>query len=157
MWTIAATSGQMENYCRVSFQFSHQDLNLTDARVERDNKDCTKIYEWLQQHLPFPGNPHLVLTSTGIVADNSVNCHKVWDVVMQGIRTVVSDDFGKVKFKPSDRVQPLAVMNFAIRIENNINTINSTTLFQRISVAKHSQRTRTVIDVRSRPLLLASV
>ncbi|KAJ8880431.1 hypothetical protein PR048_016900 [Dryococelus australis] len=92
---------------------------LKDSTVVRDNKDDTKMYEWLLQYFLFPENPDLYSISIGI----------------DGINRVVGGDFGTVKFKRSDRVKHLAVMICVIRVDDELIPINPTTLFQRISAA----------------------
>lgn len=142
-WTMGMTSvqhvsEQIENFCGVSLSSSEQHVALKDSAVKRDKKDGTKMYEWLQQHLPFPENPSLYSLSTGVVADERVTCHKAKELGVKSMNSIVGGDFGNVKFKRSDRVQPLAVMRSAIKIDNHMVPVNPTTLFQRISVAKHS-------------------
>lgn len=143
-WTMSLAAGhqicdQIESYCSVSFETSDQHHGLKDAKILRDNKDCTKMYEWLQEHLPFTQNPHLYSLSTGVVADSRVDCHIAWDKGMKGItRAVDNFNFGNVRFQRKDRVQPLSIMNNGMKIENDVFPTNPITLFQRISVAKSS-------------------
>lgn len=143
-WTLGMTSvqhvcEQIENYCGVTFNSSEQHVGLKDSRVKRDNKDEAKMYEWLLQHFPFPENPDLYSISTGVVADDRINCHKAWDIGCKSINRIACGDFGTVKFKRCDRVQPLAVMTSAIQVHNELIPINPTSLFQRMTVAKHSE------------------
>lgn len=142
-WTMGVTSvlhvsEQIETFCGVSLNSSVQHVEFKDSRIKRDNKDSEKMFEWLQQHLPFPHNPSLYSLSTGVVADDRVTCHKAKELGVKALNNIVGADFGSVKFKRNDRVKPLAVMNNAIQVDNQTVTVNPTTLFQRISVAKHS-------------------
>jgi len=145
-WTMAMTSGQhvceaMENFCNVSCNgSSEQHHSLTDACTLRDNKDMAKLYEWLKQHTPFPQHPDLFSIATGVVGDEKIDCHKAWEVGMKGVLEICGQDFGTVKFKRSQRVKSLALMNSGIPVGDNVVPINPTTLFQRITVAKHSEK-----------------
>ncbi|KAG5880067.1 hypothetical protein JTB14_034698 [Gonioctena quinquepunctata] len=141
-WTMSFTAGQhvceqIENYCGVSFETSHQHhQGLSSARPIRDDKDCAKMYAWLQGHFQFPESSNLF--SLSIVADKRIDCHEAWEKGMRGIgRCVENFNFGDVKFQSIDRVQPLAIMNNGIKIGDDILPVNPTTLFQRISVAKN--------------------
>ncbi|KAG5862901.1 hypothetical protein JTB14_009844 [Gonioctena quinquepunctata] len=147
-WTKSFTAGQhvceqIENYCGVSFETSHQHHGLSSARSIRDDKDCAGMIRivpklWLQEHFPFPESSNLFSLSTGIVADERIDCHEAWEKGMRGIgRCVENFNFGGVKFQRIDRVQPLAIMNNGIKIGDDIIPVNPTTLFQRISVAKN--------------------
>ena len=57
----------------------------------------------------------------------------------KGIIGIVGGNFKSVKFKPSDRVLPLATMNSAVLVQDQPVVINPTTLFQRMCVAKQSE------------------
>ncbi|KAG5869428.1 hypothetical protein JTB14_003120 [Gonioctena quinquepunctata] len=126
-WTMSFTAEQhvceqIENYCGVLFESSHQYHGLSSARSIRDHKESSNLFS----------------LSTGIVADERIDCHEAWEKGMRGIgRCVENFKFGDVKFQRIDRVQPLAIMNNGIKIGDNIFPVNPTTLFQRISVAKN--------------------
>lgn len=57
---------------------------------------------------------------------------------MKGIQRIVGSDFQAVNFKRSERVQPLAIMNSSVQIQDRAIVINPITLFQRMTIAKHS-------------------
>lgn len=59
---------------------------------------------------------------------------------MKGIQRIVGCDFQAVKFKRSERVLPLAIMNSSIQIQDRAVVINPITLFQRMTIAKHSDK-----------------
>ncbi|KAG5886006.1 hypothetical protein JTB14_018423 [Gonioctena quinquepunctata] len=75
----------------VRFEISYQHYGLSSARSLRDDKDCVKMYAWLQEHFPFPESSNLFSLSTGIVADERTS-EDVLKTSTLGPQTVVVFD-----------------------------------------------------------------
>eukprot|EP00795_Rhopilema_esculentum_P012560 gene12560-3255_t len=60
---------------------SEQHVQLGPSRVPPDNKDLTLIKEWFDLHNPFgEDGQHLKSLSTGLIADDRVNCDEAENV-----------------------------------------------------------------------------
>ncbi|KAF4529941.1 hypothetical protein B566_EDAN016852 [Ephemera danica] len=66
----------IENFSGKRAENSEQHKEMRDTRMARDKKDVDTLYKWLEIRNPFICSPdHLVSLTTGVVAENSVNCH----------------------------------------------------------------------------------
>ncbi|KAF2886492.1 hypothetical protein ILUMI_19681, partial [Ignelater luminosus] len=63
--------------------------------------------------------------STGVIGDEKINCHMFQETV---------------KFKRNGQIKSLGVMNAGIRIEDDIVLINPLLIFQRMCIAKESEK-----------------
>lgn len=142
-WTQGMTAlhnvcQEIEHFTGVELATSEQHVDSRDTMQKRDNTDAHKLLNWFHEHPPFPETTDLMSLSTGVVADERINCHLSKEMGMKGIQRIVGGDFQAVKFKRSERVQPLAIMNSSIQIQDRAVVINPTTLFQRMTIVKHS-------------------
>lgn len=82
------------------------------------------VTELVPRASSFPKD--LMSLGTGVIAEEMINYHlsqeKVYSALFLG-------DFQAVKFKQRERVQPLAIMNSSIQIQDMAVVINSITLF----------------------------
>lgn len=129
---------EIERFTGVELSTSEQHVDSRDTMQKRDNTDAHKFLKWFHEHPPFPETTELISLSTGVIADERINCHLSKEIGMKGIERIVDSDFEAVKFKRSERVQPLAIMNSSIQIQDRAVVINPTTLFQRMTIVKRT-------------------
>jgi len=142
-WTKGMTAlhnvcQEIEHFTRVELSTSEQHVDSRNTMQKRDNTDVHKLLHWFHEHPPFPETTDLVSLSTGVVADERINCHLSKEMGIESIQRIVGGDFQAVKFKRSERVLPLAIMNSSIQIQDRTVVINPTTLFQRMTIVKRS-------------------
>ena len=78
----------------------HKDFRLSSQT--RDNKDFETLLQWLKSHSPFTfSNQTLVIViSTGMVVDSSVNCDLAYDVSSSAAARINDKIFSELKLKP---------------------------------------------------------
>ncbi|GBM77635.1 hypothetical protein AVEN_34460-1 [Araneus ventricosus] len=113
---------------------------MRSSRVNRDNDDVKKLMDWLCKHPLFPEVKDIMSVSTGVIGDEKINCHMSQEIGCIGISKIIGSDFYTVKFKRNDRIKSLGVMNAGIRIEDDIVPINPLLIFQRMCIAKESEK-----------------
>ncbi|GBM60995.1 hypothetical protein AVEN_264338-1 [Araneus ventricosus] len=96
--------------------------------------------DWFCKHPPFPEVKGIVSMSTGFIGDEKINCHMSQEIGCIGISKIIGNGFYTVKFKRNDRIKSLSVMNPGIQIEDDIVSINSLLIFQRMCIAKESEK-----------------
>ncbi|GBM44752.1 hypothetical protein AVEN_83880-1 [Araneus ventricosus] len=131
---------EIEKFCGVDLTSSDQHLEIGDSRVQRDNDDCRKMMKWFKHYNPFPENSNLISISNGVVGYSKLNCHLAKDEGILGIKRIEGSHFHNVKFKRNDRVQPLSLMNNAIKVHDESASINPTTLFRRITLQSNRMK-----------------
>ncbi|GBO46964.1 hypothetical protein AVEN_118065-1 [Araneus ventricosus] len=104
----------IEKFCGVDLTSSDQHLKISDSRVQRDTDDCRKMVEWFKHYNPVPENSNLISMNTGVVGNSRINFHLVKEESILGIKRIEGSNFYTVKFRRSDRVQPLALKRHEI-------------------------------------------
>ena len=97
----------------------------------------TKIAEWLSQHNPFPQVDSLLSINSGVVGDETLNCHMAQEIGAAAIAKTVGNNFDSIKFKRKDAVLSLGAAKSSVKVDNLPISINPL-LFQRICIAKKS-------------------
>src|SRR6218665_2386325 len=74
----------LEKFANIHTTPSEQDKDLRLSSQTRDHKDFETLLQWLKAHSPFTFNfsyqTSVVVISTGMDADSSVNCDLAYDV-----------------------------------------------------------------------------
>ena len=81
---------------------SGQHKDATKAKKERDHSATTKIVDYLPQRSPFGTDPSLCNITTGVEAEDGVNCDKAkeaWDQIVRWLERM----FMGIHFKRSSR------------------------------------------------------
>ena len=77
---------------------SEQHKELGPSRQTKDNEDVDCFIEWFTSHSPFEARPAdmLVSLSTGVIADNTVNCDNAWTVGIGSEEDMIGKTFAEV-------------------------------------------------------------
>lgn len=128
----------IEEFCGVHTVSSEQHVELRETRKKRDIQDMKIMLGWLEAHNPFMPRPtdELVSLATGLVGDNSINCHKAAEIGTKSLQQLVGKKFSELKLKRSDKVNPLSSMNKTIVIREENVIVNTEELFARIVLIK---------------------
>jgi hypothetical protein len=124
---------QIEMFCGVHCTTSDQHVDLRDSRRARDQHDIHILVEWLHLHNPFQRpSPLLTSISSGVVADNSINCDQAEEVGMSSMQKVIGKTFSSVTLHRKDSVKTLSHMTKVIKVHENEIAVNPNQLFHRI-------------------------
>ena len=90
---------------------------------------------WLEAHPPFANKPSktLVSISTGIVANETINCDEAVHHGTIAMQKMVGNNFAGIKLRRNDKVKTIAAMTNTVQISNEEITVNPLQLFSRIS------------------------
>ncbi|KYM97251.1 hypothetical protein ALC62_12065 [Cyphomyrmex costatus] len=143
-WTLGSLRLQyvceeVESFAGVACATTEQHIDMRSTRVIRDNSDVEKLYVWFSEHNPFPEGKELISLGTGIIGNNSINCHKALEVGSELLKKIVGNNFESLSFKRKEKVLPLSAINSSIKIDSSAVPINPLLLFQRISILKNSE------------------
>lgn len=139
MPTAVDVCHQIEQFCEVSFSTSDQHVDTTNSRIRRDDSDLQKFSEWFQCHDPFPEIKSLMSISTGVIADESINCHKAFEKGTASMKTIEGKNFKELQLSRKNRVVPLRAMKATAKINGESAPISLDTIFRRIPFHMKSQ------------------
>ena len=128
----------IENFCKIYLQRSHQHVDASDARVQKDAEDVRKLKEFLEQHNPFPSNDKIMSISSGVFGNDSIDCHLAFGKGLATMNKINGKNFKELTLTKKDKVTSLLAFSSKIKINNEEVTIDPLLLFQRISVMKKS-------------------
>jgi len=74
---------------------SHKDSRA--SRIDQDDRDVELIINWLIDHSPKTEN--LMSLSTGIIANEKINCHKTYEIGMIMMSEIAGTEIEKFSFK----------------------------------------------------------
>src|SRR6218665_831800 len=117
----------------------HKDLRLSSQT--RDHKDFETLLQWLKAHSPFTFSyqTSVVVISTGMVADSSVNCGLAYDVGSSVAARINDKIFSELKLKPNYTVKTISGGTNTVKISGKSVAVSPTLLFSRIAcVLKNS-------------------
>lgn len=138
----------------VTFPISEQHVEMRNSRVVK----CKKTNRLVVQPSTFPEVKYIMSISTGVIGDERRNCHISQEIGYIGISKINGSDFYTVKFKRSDRIRSLGIMNAGIQIEGGIAPINPLFIFQKNVYCKRIwKRTCKVLTNELAPFLLSLV
>lgn len=123
----------IEEFSGVSGATSEQHIDLRESRQSRDQRDIQILVEWLRVHNPFE-RPTTLLTSisTGVVANEYVNCDDAEKVGTLSLKKTTGKEFSSVTLHRKDAVKSLANVSKAIKVRGNEIVVNPNQLFHRI-------------------------
>lgn len=129
----AKVSDNIEAFCGVSYATSEQHVELRDSRQSLDISNTTTFINWIKMHEPFSvTRSELISLSTGIVADDSINCASAIECGMAAMKRMVGKTFEDIHLKRSDKVLSLASMNSAVKVNDDLVVVDTMQLFNRI-------------------------
>lgn len=128
----------LEDFCDLSMIFSEQHVELRSLRISRDNSDILQLTNWLSLYYPFPGCKVIMSIVSGLIGNDSINCHKTVKIGKIAMDSIVGKHFSDVSLKRNNRVLTLASLNSSIKVYNEVVPIDPLLLFQRISFTKKS-------------------
>lgn len=137
---VTTVSQQIEDLCGLSFRTCEQHTDARDSRIIRDNKDVHKLVDWFKSHDPFTVSEFVISISTGILGDETINCHKAFEIGNSSMNSIVGTNFEQVKFVRKNRVMPIRGLQSKIKISNEEIVVNPDTLFRRIAMLKKSDK-----------------
>uniref|UniRef100_A0A8D8Z9E3 Uncharacterized protein n=2 Tax=Cacopsylla melanoneura TaxID=428564 RepID=A0A8D8Z9E3_9HEMI len=79
-WTLGMSTHRkicnaVEVFSGIDFSSSEQYVDSRESTVKRDQTDVQKMKDWFRQHPPFQDTAEIISISTGLVGDETINCH----------------------------------------------------------------------------------
>ncbi|KAJ8671046.1 hypothetical protein QAD02_002305 [Eretmocerus hayati] len=129
-------STAVEDFCSVSYATSDQHVELQSARISRFAANTIRMKQYSEDHPPFPVTNQIRSIHSGVVGNDSINCHKALDVGNKSLEDVLAKNstFGEAKFPRKGKVPPLSSMASSVRIEGRVEPIKPLLIFQRLSL-----------------------
>ncbi|XP_075210330.1 uncharacterized protein LOC142317661 [Lycorma delicatula] len=122
---------------------SEQHVDMRSARIKRDNEDAEKLDSWFAAHQPFPNILDIVSIGTGIVGDETTNCHLAEEEGTK-MMTKKNDTFGLLTFQRRKAVKPLSIIMANQKVKDTVVPIDPMLLFHRMTITQ-----ATVADLQS--------
>ncbi|GBL78193.1 hypothetical protein AVEN_42764-1 [Araneus ventricosus] len=104
----------------------------------RETSDLKKFLNWLKQHSPFNQSEELISLSSGIVADDRVNCDSAEELGENAAKGIVGKRFADVTLKRKVQVFTLAAMENTKLIDTDSVVFNPNQLFYLIACVLRS-------------------
>ncbi|GBN14299.1 hypothetical protein AVEN_266517-1 [Araneus ventricosus] len=117
---------------------SDQYISLSKSWQTRDTNDLKKFLIWLKQHSPFNQSEELIFLSSGIVADDRVNCDSTEELGENAAKGIVGKRFADVTLKRKVQVFTLAAMENTKLTDTDPVVFNPNQLFHRIACVLRS-------------------
>lgn len=141
LWTnsmhrCASVHNAMSNLTGMQHKTSEQHVELSSARIARDNSDLLKLLSWFSIRNPFDGSkPQLQCLASGIIAteDDGLNCDEAEAVgfnIQSQLDGVCIDD---AKLKRKDHVKTLETLRPGVKIANTTVHVDPAMLFTRLT------------------------
>ena len=126
-----AMTSVTEHYHNTSDQ--HEELGK--SRIRRDFDDLQKILEWFEVLNPFDSTrTSLQSLSSGLVADESVNCDDAEEAGMKIHAKLEQQSISKCTIKRADQVRTLGTLRNVVKVNKQNVNIDPTKLFSRLIV-----------------------
>jgi len=122
----------MEEFAGVRNVSSEQHVELREARQKRNCKDLKTFISWLEEHNPFSKTPELSSLSTGIVADQNVNCDESFEIGVLALKEIEGKIFSEIHLKRKLAVKSLASITKSVTINDDTVCVNPNTLLHRM-------------------------
>lgn len=122
----------VEKFSGVTFDKSYQHKDSQDARKNADAKAVMALQKFLELHTPFSEDiKGLVSISTGIVADENVDCIKAFEKGISTLHSIEGQNFADLKLSKKHAVITLDKVNKTVVVDNAVISISTDLIFQR--------------------------
>lgn len=147
----------LEDYCRFKPANSEQHVDLTKGKIDRSNLNISKFLYWSTEHDLFLEDRPLMSLSTGIIANEKINCHLAFKKGLKAIQSVVGKNASNISLFTIHKLKPLSMAQNAAHINGNFPKIDPYFLFQRISITLHvnTNKTQEALDNEISPIPLS--
>lgn len=129
----------LEEFCGVKLEKnfeSSQHIDASDTRITKDRSDLNKLVAVFQEQNPFPDFEGLISLSSGMIANDTVNCFNAFEIGKKILETTYGQNMKDIKLSRKDMVVTLYSMNNKLKIGNHEVLIDPNLLFQRILILK---------------------
>lgn len=97
------------------------------------------MVDWLQHDSSFLQSERLTSLSTGLVADDTINCQDCQEIGDKSIRGIVGQNFHDVKLSEKNKVVPLSALNWSLKTHEIVIPVDTNLLYQRIIKTMHDE------------------
>ena len=141
LWTMSAPimselNTAIQEFNKLTYTTSEQHKDSTEARIERDASDLSKIVTRLISCSPFTSDPSLRNVINGMVGKSDVDVHEYESVGMNIIKRMIGQPIFSFSFKRKDKAITLGNPS-AVKVAPD-RTIDPNLLFQRFLVVSRT-------------------
>lgn len=127
---------QLEQIANCRSASSDQHVELTSTRQKKDKEDIEVFKYWLDDHGIFENQlDKLMSLSTGLVGDESIDCHRAFEKGLESMVKMVGVDAETYKHSKLNCVKTLIATTPVMEVDNEKVPIDTTLLFQKIAVS----------------------
>lgn len=94
---VSEVSNEMEKFCNVSYSTSEQHVDTSASRINRDLSDLSKLVNLFSNYDPFPNSNVISSIYSGIVGNESINCHEALEVGTKLLKNTIGKSFASLK------------------------------------------------------------
>lgn len=111
-------------------------VEVSASRIRRDVSDLHKVITYLCQNSPFrfSDEDKLISLSSGVVADETVNCDNADEIGFEIQSRWDNKKFGEMKLSKSDQVRTFATVVHTCSVGNETIAMDPNSLFHRLIV-----------------------
>ncbi|KYN50525.1 hypothetical protein ALC57_00165 [Trachymyrmex cornetzi] len=131
---LTEISNEMENFCNVCYSTSEQHVDAGVSRIKRDASDLDKLVSFFSTYDPFPASNTISSIYSGVVGNESINCHQAAEVGTQLLHNTIGKSFASLKSVKKNRVQTLRSVHTYVKVHDEKIEINPLLIFQRIAL-----------------------
>ena len=122
---------------------SEQHIEMGKMRRRRDQTDCQKFVNWLQERNPFTfEDEHLHSLSLGMVSEvgaDDVNCENAEELGSAIHLKLDNVVLSKAKISHKDQLRSLNTLQNSARVDGKAESVNPTMLFLRLTAIAQRQ------------------
>ena len=125
----------LETFTGVHTLASEQHKDLRISSTIKDSRDCNIFANWLADHSPFQytENGALISISSGLVADEKVNCDEADVIGTSAAKSLEGKSFVDLKLSRKDRVYTISGVTNTVKVRGQEAVVNPTLLLMRIT------------------------
>lgn len=121
----------LEKFVHLASSSSEQHKSLRNASVQKDHEHIQIFYDWLRTKGSFLDKKEIVLLSSGVVGDDTIDCWMAKEKGKMGVATIIGSNYGDVTVKRTFKIRPISTMGSQLKINDDAVPINTTLLLQR--------------------------
>lgn len=131
----------MQDFTGVKFVSSDQHKDMGVSRMERDNKDISKMYDFFQEYNPFSEEIKLKNIVTGLVANKAVNIDKAAEIGAEIMERMKDRVVAELTFKTSWKAVNMAHKLNVTSTTGETVSIDPNLRFQRLTAIATNSKT----------------
>lgn len=119
-------------HCKVDMSKTDQHVQSRLSSIDINKKHLLILCDYFANNEPFPNLPSLISLDTGLIGDETVDCHLAYEKGLEVLNRITGSYFSNLQLKRRDKVIPLMAMSSSILVNDQKVAVNPNSVFQRI-------------------------